>query len=457
MEDLKRRYEESEIQYISRLYRDKINLGLTNKEINNIINKELKTSYGESTTRGNAKYYNMGFDEGYDKALEKNENHEENTILKHEYSGYNQIKTFKETTEINKDGSYTTEKLIGIEDESKLKDDKFLLKVHGYDSKFWTIISARNSIWNTQLKGGKVTKLYASKINVKPKENNISIDEIKEWLESFDRKHKTVKEYSNTIPNNGKLLEIPLVDVHYGKKSYKFEIGENKNTDSLKTKEDFLKVITEFKNNSMDKNIEKIIFPVGNDFLNSDTIDNTTTKGTRQDNDMRWQELYLKGLETLIEAIDILSELAPVDVFYVSGNHDKVSGYHLIVSLFAWYRNDERVHIDVNPSVRKYRQFGKCAIGFSHGDTEGKRIYDVMQIEEPKIWGDTLYREMHLGHLHHEVVNEKGGLIVRSLPSITGTDAWHTESGFVGSLAKAQAFIWDREKGLVNIMFSQIN
>lgn len=456
MSELKRRYEETEIQYMSRLYRDKINLGLTNKEVNEIINKELKTSYGESTTRGNAKYYNIGFDEGYDKATNKEEK-DDITTLKHEYDNYEQIKSFKETVEINKDGSFTNEKLIGIEDETKLKDEAFLLSVHGYDSKCWTIVSARNSIWNTQLKGGKVTKLYASKINVKPRENNISLDEIQEWLKSFDRKHKTIKDYTNTIPNNGKMLEVPIVDVHYGKKSYTFELGRNKESNSCKTKEDFLKVITDFKNRSKDKNIEKIIFPIGNDFLNSDTIDNTTTKGTRQDNDMRWQELYFEGLCVLVEAIDILSELAPVDVFYVSGNHDKVSGYHLAVSLYSWYRKDERVSVDINPSTRKYRQFGKCAIGFSHGDQEGKRIYEVMQIEEPKMWGETTYREFHLGHLHHEVANEKGGLIVRHLPSITGTDAWHTESGFVGSLAKAQAFIWDKERGLIDLMFSQIN
>jgi len=39
-------------------------------------------------------------------------------------------------------------------------------------------------------------------------------------------------------------------------------------------------------------------------------------------------------------------------------------------------------------------EFGKCLIGFTHGDKEKKRIFGNMQVEVPEAWGRTLYRGM---------------------------------------------------------------
>ena len=96
---------------------------------------------------------------------------EEIVLKKHGYIGYDQTKTFKEVHEINKDGSHSSEKLLDVMDNNKLKDEDFLLKVHGYDPDIWEIITSRNSRWNAQLKGGKVTEMLASKISAKPKTN----------------------------------------------------------------------------------------------------------------------------------------------------------------------------------------------------------------------------------------------------------------------------------------------
>jgi len=237
-EVFKKLIEESENGYISRMYKIKSQYDLTNKEVAQLINIELGTSYAESSLRGVAKYHSSGFDEGYEEALlklkgekilnyskENAELEKELTTLRLENENYKQIKSFKEVSEIKNDGSYSSEKLIGIENEEQLKDEKFLLKVHGYNENDWIIVSARNSIWNAQLKGGKVTKLYASKINVKPKVDEISLEEMKEWFTDFDRKHTTIKNITYKNTNSDLLFELPIVDLHYGKKGYSFEIG----------------------------------------------------------------------------------------------------------------------------------------------------------------------------------------------------------------------------------------
>ena len=96
------------------------------------------------------------------------------------------------------------------------------------------------------------------------------------------------------------------------------------------------------------------------------------------------------------------AEIAPVEVFYVPGNHDKVSSLHAVRYLFAWYKDSDRVKIDPDPRARKYIEYGNNLIGFSHGADEKSRIYGSMQVEAPEAWGRTKYREFLCGHLHHE-------------------------------------------------------
>jgi hypothetical protein len=166
--------------------------------------------------------------------------------------------------------------------------------------------------------------------------------------------------------------------------------------------------------------------------------------------------MYLKGNDLLTEAISLFSKIASVDVLEIPGNHDEMTMYYTIVNLASWFRNNGNVSVDISPRKRKYREFGKCLIGFTHMDKERKRIEGNMQVEAPEAWGRTLYREWHGGHLHSEQTKEVNGIKIRNLSSVTGTDAWHYDSGYVGSVATSQTFIWDKEKGLKNILYSTI-
>jgi hypothetical protein len=125
--------------------------------------------------------------------------------------------------------------------------------------------------------------------------------------------------------------------------------------------------------------------------------------------------------------------------------------------LDAWFRNDENVTIDNDPLSRKYKRFGKCLIGFSHGDKEKKRLGKIMPVEARKDWGETIYCEIHAGHLHSEqAVKEENGVIVRYLSSPSGTDNWHFESGYVGAIKKAQSFVWDKDKD-IEFIYNEIH
>lgn len=55
---LRKRDDESQNEYIARMYKSKIELSLTNQEVKELINKELGTSYAESTLRSIAYPFN---------------------------------------------------------------------------------------------------------------------------------------------------------------------------------------------------------------------------------------------------------------------------------------------------------------------------------------------------------------------------------------------------------------
>ena len=84
-------------------------------------------------------------------------------------------------------------------------------------------------------------------------------------------------------------------------------------------------------------------------------------------------------------------------------------------------------------------------------DTENKKQKQfLMQNEEKELYGKSKYNYFISGHLHNYSVEEIGGVQYIRLPSLSGTDNWHNEMGFVTSIKGAIAFEFDTDKGLVN-------
>ena len=86
----------------------------------------------------------------------------------------------------------------------------------------------------------------------------------------------------------------------------------------------------------------------------------------------------------------------------------------------------------------------------------------IMAQENPTAWAMSYYREFHLGHLHHKkegrfnATNELQGVMVRHMSSLSGTDSWHHKKGYIGARKSAEAFLWDKEKGLLNQSYFNI-
>lgn len=438
---------ENEEQFIWRLgqAKDSGELDMSWDEIADIINRELcydDRPLSEAAFRKPYQQAKRFFEAG---VFDCNSTKSECTIeeLQNNYNS--------ETT-INKDGTYSSNKLLAM-NENESKDTNFILKAHGFDPQCWRIVSARNNIRQVISKQDGVVTLYASYITVKPIVD-LTIEQIdsfyKELVEKYPRPE--IKMLSNC--KDGYMLEIPIEDVHFGKLSLSEDVAEPYNFNLAKQR--FNYVIDDVINQVKFLNIEKIIFPIGSDFFNIDNANVSTTAGTRQICDLSPQLIFKYGLQCLIENIIKLSTVAPVEVFCINGNHDFLSSYHAICSLDCYFHNDENVKVNTDTSPRKYIEFGECLIGFTHGDKEKKRIEGIMQIEARESWGRTKYHEIHMGHLHSEHTREVNGIIIRNLSSFTGIDAWHHESGYVGAIKKCQSFLWDKKKGLKSIIITTI-
>ena len=364
----------------------------------------------------------------------------------------------QETIEIHSNGSQTSSKLLKM-NEQQNKNPAFLLEAHGYDSKEWMILSSKSSIWNTNSKENGIQDLYSSKITVKPLTEGIKLEDIENHFKNY-KPHFNSK--SPIIKNSKKMFELPIVDLHIGKMAWGSESGEN--FDSKILKDNFYQILSDILNKISGQSFEKIIFPFGNDLLNTDNMEGNTTGGTRQDNDLRIQKMFNIGSEMMIDMISELQKIAPVEVLLVTGNHSRLTEFYLSRLLEAYFRNCSHITFDNRPCKRKYVEYGNSLIGFSHGETEKTRIGGLMPVEVPEMWGRTKYREFHLGHLHSEQakqaegivfkkqIQESDGLIIRHLPSITGSDVWHYNSAYVGAIRKTQGFIYDKEYGLTDIL-----
>ena len=182
--------------------------------------------------------------------------------------------------------------------------------------------------------------------------------------------------------------------------------------------------------------IDEFWMPLGNDFFNVDNAQNTTFGGTPQDCDTRWQKSFLAMKRAVVSVIDTLRELAPVKVIVVPGNHDRQKMFYFGDTLESWYGRCDNVAVENTPRTRKYLAYGVNLVGFTHGDEEKHPDLPIIMAQEmPDAWAVTRQREWHVGHFHKRKLaryvagDTHGGVAIRCLPSLSGTDAWHFSKG----------------------------
>lgn len=300
-----------------------------------------------------------------------------------------------------------------------------------------------------------VVPLYHVKVRLVKRQNVVDaqhiIDKIFKKAEKYSPKCYNIKHKKK---KEGLLLEADIPDLHLGMLSWgKESSGDWDIKIAKKAFHDTLEEILDYASNFY---TDQILFPIGNDFFSSDNKEHSTANGTPQDEDVRWQKSFEEAIDLMIRGIDLMQTVAPVDILIVPGNHDFQRTYYLGKVLSAWYKNCNNVKINDSPRLRKYYQYGDNLIGYTHGkDEKPSNLPTIMAHEVPQLWANTKYREWRLGHYHHKKdiqyisSQEFIGIVVRYLRSLTPSNAWATQKGFIGAVRAGEAFLWHKTNGLI--------
>jgi hypothetical protein len=359
-----------------------------------------------------------------------------------------------------------------------IKTAEELMKVAKVDTKVWRIKNYLVNKWDvTAWKSGTPQTIENFQVKVWLER----IDSVFKAIQSAEVFQNMIKNYTapklnlplnkyksvdidfTGIENENNLFELSIFDLHIGKLAWGGETGENYDTKIASKR--FLKAITSLIYRASAHNFDRIVFPVGSDFFNTDNLLNTTTKGTPQDEDLRWQKTFEVGAHLLVDGINMLLQTgAPVDVVVIPGNHDFQRSFYVGAFLQAWFRDNPMVNINNHASPRKYYRFGEVLLGFTHGSEEKEASLPMLMATEAaskQSWSETTFHEWHIGHIHRKrnvnytvldktrTLNEDLGVTVRYLSSLTGTEEWHHKKGFVGQIKAADGFIWNDKTGLI--------
>jgi hypothetical protein len=280
------------------------------------------------------------------------------------------------------------------------------------------------------------------------------IESLKADAKRHAPKYKAIV-YKNTPTGN--IAEIAIPDIHIGKLAWGRETMDE-DYDTRKAIALFREAMLGLMSRVSFLSLDRIVLVIGNDLVQIDNRNGTTTAGTVVDRDSRYHKIYKKVRQMLVEEIDKLRMIAPVLVVVVPGNHDNQTAFTLGDSLECWFHNCSEVEIQNEPTPRKYYQHGKVMIMWCHGDKAKRADYPLlMATEKPAMFGVTVYRECHTGHLHTTRTDEKLGVRVRIIPSLCPADYWHAENGFTGNIKAAEIYVWNEEEGLVNQGFFNIS
>ena len=258
-----------------------------------------------------------------------------------------------------------------------------------------------------------------------------------------------------------RMLELSIADPHLGMTT--FAPGSDLDYNLEIAEKTYLWTLEKLLNSGlMYGPVEKILFPIGNDYFHAQPMPTNkgqnygTTSGVAQAEMIDWRYVYKRGQRLIIQAINMLKEVAPVEVLEVTGNHDSTLSFTLANLLEAVFEHDENVTVDDSASPYKFRHYGCNLIGYKHAAKPNQqvRLAALMANECPQEWAatDGGYREWHIADQHRKgvgsiVAMEEQGVSVEFLPSIVIPNEWHRDMTFNHQKRGAMGWVWNYATG----------
>lgn len=197
---------------------------------------------------------------------------------------------------------------------------------------------------------------------------------------------------------------------------------------------------------------DAVLYNLG-DFFHTDNMQYRTMRsGNVLDVSTRYQELLRPGINAMKYWIDRLREKhRTVRVINVQGNHDDHSTLWLREALVEAYRNDDRVIIETKPEKYHSVRYGKVLLMATHGDTHAARKPERLALQlandVSQEWGQSDYRHVFIGHVHHLEAKELPGVTVEWFRTLAARDAWAHNEGYRAQ-RETNCLVFHKEFGL---------
>ena len=354
------------------------------------------------------------------------------------------------TLKIEEDGTQVSDRLI-LMTENDSKSPDFVLNAHGYDPELWVLVNAISNLWNGMRPKDKgLLTLRQSKIIVRPRiETDFKLEDIDLFFEKYKYSPSKSIYEPKGYDKDGVIIEINIADIHVGNEEYK--------TFHMTIEDRVNYVIDDILKRTGNIKIKSFYLVQLGDISHYDSEGRTTTGGTRitYNGDSNYK-IFDRATSILINAVEKLKLVAPVELICIYGNHDRIVSYGISKAVEFYYKNDKYVTVDAGHDTRKFRKFGNNLVFWQHGDMAKKNLKSILYREAREEYGQTLFAEIHCGNWHHQQTLEQDGMIIRYLPSLTSADEWHQLSGYVGSIMSVCSFVWNLETGLRDIWFSNM-
>lgn len=321
-------------------------------------------------------------------------------------------------------------------------------ELHNVDKSIWQAKKFIASAW-----GSDKNPMHMLKVWWEPR-NSIDENMAAEFFQEVAKEAYRLPKSKLTRPQeSNNILEISIADLHLGKLSEVEETGELCNLEVSQS--NFSSLLDDQIRKSFAYAYDKILFIVGNDFFHTDSIYNTTTKGTSLDTDGKWWKHYKIGTKLLTGAVEKLRQIAPVEVIIIPGNHDRQRMYYAGLHLDAYFKDCEDVKVDARIMKNKFYRHGNVLIGYSHKCGKDQDLFAEMAYHPA--WETVIHKEWHLAHLHREMTKDYKGMIIRRQKAASPISSWDKDHFFCHTLKGADGYVYNNNDGLLGYFPSYLH
>ena len=332
-------------------------------------------------------------------------------------------KQFEQVIEYKEDGSVYVEDLVEIYNERD-KTPERILEMLGFKTDAWEAPNFKLAKWNQHNKEDGTVDLYSVKIDLKPKQKELTPEDMVEMVQTIEPKKIDLQ--IKEIPNQ--YLLINLYDPHFGLNSFE---------DYEQLQKDLADLIL--------NGYAEILFILGGDFLHVSNFNNETEAGTRID-DTSVSDSVKWAIEFLYPLLELALEHCPnVKLTYLKGNHAPVPDY-----MFTLLVQQKYPDVEVDAEIKEYKHtwLGEHSIFSHHGNIRKttNRLLDVIVSEFAQEWGQSQSRYLITGHFHHEKSLSTAGMTHYQVMSPSKQSSYDKQMGYVDSESGLMLFTFDEEK-----------